>query len=143
VPLIIAQTLAQVALIASQKFAKGGFTGKGRKKDETGERVAGIVHENEFVLNKKTTKKYRPLIEAIHKDDKAAIMRAVNGTPHSDVWSRANELLARQDPFTEKMYNLMKETPVTYFDSYGNTVLKYPDGRKRVIKRKTISTMMR
>ena len=139
VPLIIAQTLAQVALIASQKFAKGGFTGRGRQKDDTGERVAGVVHENEFVLNKKTTKKYRPLIEAIHRDDKSAIVRAINGGPRADVWNKANELMARQDPFTEKMYNLMKETPVMYIDSSGNTVLKYPDGRKRIIKREKVS----
>ncbi len=40
-----ATTAAQVALIASQKFAKGGFTGNGiGEADETGYKAAGIVH---------------------------------------------------------------------------------------------------
>lgn len=43
-------TAAQVALIASQKFAKGGYTGDGiGYKDETGHSVAGVVHSGEWV----------------------------------------------------------------------------------------------
>lgn len=48
------------------KFAKGGFTGKGKYRDETGERVAGIVHEDEFVIDKEKTRKHRSALEAIH-----------------------------------------------------------------------------
>ena len=33
-------------------FSKGGFTGNGVYRDETGNKVAGVVHENEFVMNK-------------------------------------------------------------------------------------------
>lgn len=47
-----ATTAAQVALIASQKFAKGGFTGDGFQTDETGHKVAGIVHNDEWVAPK-------------------------------------------------------------------------------------------
>jgi hypothetical protein len=47
-----ATTAAQVALIASQKFAKGGFTGAGSNIDETGHKVAGIVHNDEWVAPK-------------------------------------------------------------------------------------------
>lgn len=48
-----ATTAAQVALIASQKFAKGGFTGNGiGGVDETGYKAAGIVHEGEWVAPK-------------------------------------------------------------------------------------------
>lgn len=44
-------TAAQIGVIKSQKFAEGGYTGKGHgKRDETGEVPAGIVHENEFVV---------------------------------------------------------------------------------------------
>ena len=133
IPMIIVTTLAQIALIASQKFAKGGFTGKGNKRDETGEKIAGIVHEEEFVINKKQTRKYRPLLEAIHKDDALAIASSLNNT--NLVWDKTAQLINQQDPYTEKMFNLMKETPVSYTDSKGNTVLKYADGRKRIIKR--------
>jgi TP901 family phage tail tape measure protein len=33
-----------------RSFAQGGFTGRGFAKDETGKKVAGIVHANEFVI---------------------------------------------------------------------------------------------
>ena len=39
----------QVAKVNSAKFNIGGFTGPGMFKDETGDRVAGVVHENEWV----------------------------------------------------------------------------------------------
>ena len=39
----------------------GGFTGPGGKYDP-----AGVVHRGEFVFDKETTSKYRPLFEAIH-----------------------------------------------------------------------------
>jgi hypothetical protein len=133
IPLIIAQTIAQIALISAQKFAKGGFTGKGSRRDETGERVAGVVHENEFVIDKKKTKKYRPLLEAIHRDDKLAIASALNNS--TVIWDKTAQVMNRQDPFTEKMYQLMQNTPVSYTDSSGATVLIYPGGRKKVIKR--------
>ena len=45
---------AQVAAIASQpvpEFAKGGFTGSGAgQPDKTGYKIAGVVHENEYVV---------------------------------------------------------------------------------------------
>ena len=45
-------TAAQVATISSQQFADGGFTGEGTVRDNTGHRVAGIVHEGEWVAPK-------------------------------------------------------------------------------------------
>jgi hypothetical protein len=45
-------TALQVATISAQKFAKGGFTGNGTVKDETGYKVAGVVHEGEWVAPK-------------------------------------------------------------------------------------------
>lgn len=48
-----ATTAAQIALIATQKFAKGGYTGKGDgQRDETGFKVAGVVHQDEWVAPK-------------------------------------------------------------------------------------------
>lgn len=45
----------QIAMIQKQKFAKGGLTGSGYgSPDETGYKPAGIVHEGELVIDKKT-----------------------------------------------------------------------------------------
>jgi tape measure domain-containing protein len=71
-PLTIASTLAalgigfavarQQAQIAASGFKDGGFTGNGQSDD-----VAGVVHKNEFVHTAETTRKYRPIFEAIHR----------------------------------------------------------------------------
>lgn len=46
---------AQIAMIQKQKFAGGGYTGSGYGlPDETGYKPAGIVHEGELVIDKKT-----------------------------------------------------------------------------------------
>jgi hypothetical protein len=50
---VAAQTAGQVAVINSQQFAEGGFTGGGfGNPDSTGFKVAGVVHENEYVVPK-------------------------------------------------------------------------------------------
>ncbi len=135
IPLIIASTLGQIAVIAAQKFAKGGYTGDGSMRDETGERVAGIVHEKEFVIDKHNTKKYRPVLEAIHRDDPHGIATAMNGQ-YYDLWDRANNSIEiGQDPFTQKMYELMSRQPVIYTDSKGSTVMRWPNGHTKVINK--------
>lgn len=55
---------AQIAMINQQKFAGGGYTGSGiGSKDETGYRPAGIVHEGELVIDKKTLdKNFMPMM---------------------------------------------------------------------------------
>lgn len=64
---IAALTATQVALIAQQKFAKGGHTGSGRggDRDETGHIPVGVVHNDEYVVPKWMVKspKYRPIID--------------------------------------------------------------------------------
>lgn len=47
---------------ASKGFAEGGYTGDGGKYEP-----AGIVHKGEFVFDKETTAKYRPIFEALHE----------------------------------------------------------------------------
>jgi hypothetical protein len=46
---------------AARGYADGGFTGEGGKYEP-----AGIVHKGEYVIPQEQTKKYRPLLEAIH-----------------------------------------------------------------------------
>lgn len=45
-------TGVQIAAIQKQTFADGGFTGQGTYRDSTGHKVAGIVHDNEYVVPK-------------------------------------------------------------------------------------------
>jgi hypothetical protein len=65
-------------LIAVQKFAKGGWTGEGEQRDETGERIAGVVHEKEFVVKRGPAHKFRDVLEAINKEDKSLIVNRFN-----------------------------------------------------------------
>ena len=59
----------QIGIISSQQFAKGGFTGDGTgQRDNTGHIPVGIVHDNEFVLDKEYTSKNRNELEYIHKN---------------------------------------------------------------------------
>jgi hypothetical protein len=76
--LMAALTGLQVGVIKAQKFAKGGWTGKGGQVDETGQRMAGIVHEEEFVTKRGPAAKYRELLEAINRDDKRAMLKSFN-----------------------------------------------------------------
>ncbi|MEN6568976.1 MAG: hypothetical protein ABFC18_03085 [Rikenellaceae bacterium] len=66
--MMAAVTALQVGVIKSQKFAVGGWTGKGMGKDDTGERIAGIVHGEEFVIRRGPAEKYKGLLEAINRD---------------------------------------------------------------------------
>jgi len=71
-PFTIAATLIALAsgLIAAKAqaqsaasgFASGGYTGDGGKYQP-----AGTVHKGEFVFNKETTSRFRPLFEDLHK----------------------------------------------------------------------------
>jgi len=68
----IAMGLANVAAITAvptPSFEKGGFTGKSKyqARDKDG-RIAGFVHEDEFVFNREKTRTLRPLFEDIHNN---------------------------------------------------------------------------
>jgi hypothetical protein len=58
---VLAAGFAQVASIASQGFKGGGYTGAMPE-----DRVAGVVHGREFVVNAEATKSNLPLLEAIN-----------------------------------------------------------------------------
>lgn len=45
-----------------KKFDRGGYTGDGGKHDP-----AGIVHKGEWVTTKENTRRYRPILEAMHR----------------------------------------------------------------------------
>lgn len=69
-PVVIAATVAALAAgfatitqlaTAFNGFEEGGFTGTGRNNE-----AAGIVHRNEFVMDAENTKKYMPILKAMH-----------------------------------------------------------------------------
>jgi negative regulator of replication initiation len=54
------------------------------------------------------------------------------------VWGGVQENLktiARQDPYTQLTYELLKGRPTVYLQSDGSTVLDYGNGYKRVIQK--------
>lgn len=57
-------TIATIAAQPIPEFAKGGFTGEGTKRDHTGFKQAGIVHEGEWVAPKwmVDSPRYSPVI---------------------------------------------------------------------------------
>lgn len=70
VPLAASLAL-QIAQIKSQKFAKGGMTGPGSSyRDETGKRVAGIVHENEYVAPDHQVQRHASLFNWLNQERK-------------------------------------------------------------------------
>ena len=70
-----------------QKFAKGGYTGDGLGNpiDETGYRVAGVVHEGEYVIPKATRRLPIVIITpAISTPRRTAITPFLNPKSRSD-----------------------------------------------------------
>jgi tape measure domain-containing protein len=63
----IARTGLAISQINSVKYAKGGFTGQGYHYDDTGHRVAGVVHDNEYVIPKWQVQHaaYRPILNQL------------------------------------------------------------------------------
>ena len=79
-------------------FAKGGWTGRGNQRDETGERVAGTVHEEEYVVRKGPASKFRDVLEAINKDDRRLAFNRFNRiSPESLRGSTINNVTVEND----------------------------------------------
>lgn len=74
----IGAIIAAIAAASASKFAKGGWTGKGGMRDETGERVAGIVHEEEFVVKRGPAHRFRDVLDAINKEDRSRMIKSFN-----------------------------------------------------------------
>lgn len=79
--LVAAAGALQAATVAAKpipQFAKGGWTGNGFDRDSSGERMAGVVHEREFVVRRGPAHKFRDVLEAINRDDRRAILNSFN-----------------------------------------------------------------
>jgi len=130
----VAQTIAQVAVIKGQKFAKGG-SGilEGAMHASGGIQIAGVGEaeggEHIAITSRTMTSKYGGgMLDAVSN--------SINQGKFFEVWSNVNKGMGvSNDPYTKKMYELMKGTPTIYTDSTGATVKEYADGRKVVIKK--------
>jgi hypothetical protein len=137
-------TALQVGVIKSQKFAKGGWTGSGDRRDETGEKVAGIVHAEEFVTKRGPAAKYREMLEAINRDDQRAIVRTFNNIDIPDMSpnilvssnventgpnSRLDKLIAENRKLNSQIANSQT------IQDLGNTRIVKRGNSTRIIKR--------
>ncbi len=135
----IASGLANVAAITGigiptpESFGEGGFTGKSKyqARDKDG-RIAGYVHEDEFVFNKDKTRTLRPLFEDIHNNridihGLAALTR--RGTMKMMPKLNADILERQVEKIYRKMSEEQTERPVIihhnngYTKTIGNTTI--------------------
>lgn len=71
---VAAETLAAIALIKSQKFNLGGHTGRGTNvRDSTGKRIAGVVHQDEYVVPDFIVKDNPDVINDLERQRKAKL----------------------------------------------------------------------
>ena len=86
---LVAGYATVTSLTQSQQsgFAEGGYTGDGAKYD-----VAGNVHKGEFVFDKETTARYRPVFEAIHKGEGIPMLARAGRLPANDNYASRQEL---------------------------------------------------
>ena len=128
IPFMIADaaiTAAQVATIAAQKFAKGEVDIKGKSHSHGG--ILAEIEGGESVINKKSTRKYKDLLEAINQDDQLRIMNAMNR-------DRKITVNGASDPFTRKIFEVLSkqhnygEDNEYYYKQVGNTIFKERKG---------------
>lgn len=75
----LAGGLIAARLMATSGFEKGGYTGQGTHKlPGENSKVAGYVHENEFVFDSEKTSNYRDIFERIHNGS-LDLRKLVNG----------------------------------------------------------------
>jgi tape measure domain-containing protein len=83
--IVVARTTSGLNQIDSQTFARGGYTGFGGRRDETGYSVRGVVHEGEWVSPKWMTEHptYAPTIQMLENTRRRGYAQGgyVNTTP--------------------------------------------------------------
>jgi ribosomal protein S8 len=142
---MIATMFASFAAVKSQansagKFAKGGWTGEGSGRDETGERVAGTVHEREFVVRKGPAHRFRDVLEAINKDDKRAIFNSFNRlSPDLVGGSTINNVVVQNDGPNQRLdevnNQLRRLNSKEDISTIGNITVIKKGSTTRIIKR--------
>lgn len=128
-----ATTAAQIALIAGQKFADGGFTGDGTFKDETGHKVAGVVHDGEWVapksmVNNPVTAPLISQLESFRQNGFASggfttpDMQGLSYSLNQNTSGRIEAMLASYAQTNIMLANRPVQVSVTEFQSTADTV---------------------
>jgi hypothetical protein len=95
---------------AAVGYAKGGWTGDGSERDHTGERVAGVVHEREFVIRKGPAHRFRDVLDAINRDDKKMIFNRFNKlSPELMGGTTVNNVAVNNDGSNSRLDKLITE----------------------------------
>lgn len=109
-----ALSAVQIGIIASQKFAEGEVDIAGPSHSRGG--INAEIEGGESVINKRSTSKYKTLLEAINTNDTAAIAdAALNNSAFHEVWGRTmprNIEVHHEDVWTKKLYEAFINTPV-------------------------------
>jgi hypothetical protein len=105
----IAADVAAVIAASTAKYAKGGWTGDGRQRDETGERMAGIVHEREFVVRRGPAHKFRDVLEAINRDDRRMIFNRFNKLSPELMGTTVNNVVVENEGSNSRLDKLIAE----------------------------------
>ena len=136
VPFIVASaalTAVQIGVIASQKFAEGEVDIAGPSHSRGG--INAEIEGGESVINKRSTSKYKTLLEAINTNDTAAIAdAALNNSAFHEVWGRTmprNIEVHHADQWTKKIYETLNNMPTIIPE--GTRIERYPNGRTRII----------
>jgi len=132
--LVAAQTAAQIAVINSQKFAKGGYEVLGGHVHSEGGTMTPIGEaekgEGMAIFTRQATAGYADVIPEI--------VESVNNGKFFDVFGRtATQLInvsVAHDPYTKRMYELMRNIPHSYLDSNNDLVKEYPNGTREIIR---------
>ena len=135
IPFMIADaalTAVQIGIIAAQKFGEGEVDISGPSHSRGG--INAEIEGGESVINKRSTTKYRTLLEAINANDSAGIANAaLQNEAFHEVWGRTkvNEVtLKNSDPWTRKLYEAYIETPVVVPDG---ARIEYRPGKTRIV----------
>lgn len=120
------------------QYAKGGWTGEGKQRDSSGERMAGIVHEREFVVRKGPANKFRSVLEAINRDDKRMILNSFNRLTPELAGTTNNILVENTGPnkrLDEVNQNLRKMAAKEEIMIMGNLTIIKKGNSVRTIRR--------
>lgn len=120
------------------QYAEGGWTGEGKHRDSSGERMAGIVHEREFVVRKGPAHKFRNVLEAINRDDKRMIFNSFNKLTPELAGATNNILVENTGPnkrLDEVNQNLRKMAAKEEIMIMGNLTIIKKGNSVRTIRR--------
>jgi hypothetical protein len=95
----------QVAAIASKSFDEGGYTGDGMMSDPnvTGRKVAGVVHDNEYVVRTQEMKRYPQIIDFLESKRRGF---AEGGFTSPVITNNANVDIIDLDALAERLEKL-------------------------------------